>query len=122
MARAPSRDSSTQAAVTSGTYRNARIDRGPPVAATTAVTSVASSTQRSRAAKRGRDDGPNTRSVPEETTTTANTLPRRPALAVGMATAGAQGPTPTSSVATTTRAHENARRSACGSVASGFTT
>ncbi len=47
----PVRDRRRQAAVTERTYRNAKIDRAPPVAATTAVTSAVSSRQTSHATR-----------------------------------------------------------------------
>src|SRR5207244_2623354 len=67
MARPRVRDSSTQAAVTESTYRKAKTDRVPPVAATTAVMSVVSSRQMSHAIRRGSAGGPKTRSTPDDT-------------------------------------------------------
>ena len=53
MARPRVRDSMTHAAVTESTYMKAKMDRAPPVAATTAVMSAQSSRQMNQARRRG---------------------------------------------------------------------
>src|SRR6266581_3292292 len=58
MARPRVRESITHAAVTESTYRKAKIDREPPVAATTAVMSAESSRQMNHARRRGWAGGP----------------------------------------------------------------
>src|SRR5437867_1998095 len=108
MARPRVRDSSTQAAVTESTYRKAKTDRVPPVAATTAVMSVVSSRQMSHAIRRGSAGGPKTRSTPDDTMASRRASARIPP-SPGTRPAETNGPSASNTTATPSRAQENPR-------------
>src|SRR3989441_10728209 len=119
MTRLPVRERSTQAAVTSRTYRKARIDRPPPVAATTAVMRVASRRQRYHAAWRGRPTEPRRSRTPEDAATTGSTTKRMPVFARGTRSGGMRGTRPERSPASTSSAHAKTRRIRSGLSRSG---
>src|SRR5438445_648343 len=108
MARPRVRDSSTQAAVTESTYRKAKTDRVPPVAATTAVMSVVSSRQMSHAIRRESAGGPKTRSTPDDTMASRRASARIPP-SPGTRPAATNGPSASNTTATPSRAQENPR-------------
>src|SRR2546426_10727380 len=115
MTRLPVRERSTQAAVTSRTYRKARIDRPPPVAATTAVMRVASRRQRYHAARRGRPTEPRRSRTPEDAATTGSTTKRMPVFTLGTRSGGMRGTRTARSPASARRARTKTRRILSGS-------
>src|SRR5438094_2606959 len=87
------------------------MERGPPVAATTAVTSAVSSRQISQAIRTGLATGVNMARAPEVTTTASRDSARMLRLAPGMSSSGSMGPSVSSSAATPSRARPKPRSS-----------
>src|SRR4029453_14005974 len=102
------RDSSTQAAVTHRTYRNVKIERGPPVAATTAVMSAVSSRQMNQVRRRDWAGGGSRSTAPAEAsaTSSASTMTAR---SPGTGPGETNGPSASRTAATPSRAQENPR-------------
>jgi hypothetical protein len=88
-----------------------KIERGPPVEATTAVTSTVSSRQISHEMLRGRVSGSRSRSALEVTTTASSARARMARLVPGRRSPGSAGPSRSRSAATPSRAHEKPRSS-----------
>ena len=93
----------------------AKIERGPPVAATTAVTSAVSSRQTSQAMRVGLATGEKAASAPEVSTTASSVSASTGRLASGMRSSGSSGPMASRSAATASRANPKARNSLLGS-------
>src|SRR5205085_10203229 len=87
------------------------MERGPPVAATTAVTSAVSSRPTSQAIRTALPTGVNMARAREVTTTAGRDSARMLRLAPGMSSSGSMGPSVSSSAATPSRARPKPRSS-----------
>src|SRR5882672_7626575 len=108
MARPRVRDNSTQAAVTQSTYRNAKTERAPPVAATTAVMRAVSSRQMNQASRRGSAGAPKRSSAPDDAIARPSASARMTP-SPGMRPGEINGPSASNTTATPSRAQANPR-------------
>src|SRR5215470_16666924 len=97
-----------QAAVTERTYRKAKIDRAPPVAATTAVMRAESSRQMNQASRRGSDAGPS-KSIALDDASAMTRPMARIWLSPGIRPEGANGASTSRTSETPSRAQANPR-------------